>query len=184
MLNSHKKPVINKIKTMAKSKLFEIESVDLTFSNGVKRQYERLSPKNHRSVMIIPMLDDETMLMIREYSVGIEDYTLSFPKGLVEKNETIFEGANRELMEEVGKGAKKFEALTSMMLSPNYMKHNIEIIIASDLYDQKLEGDEPEALEVVPWKVKDVDLLLAQPDVVEARTIAVALILWKRLIQA
>ncbi|MCF6775387.1 ADP compounds hydrolase NudE [Thiotrichales bacterium 19X7-9] len=173
-------PKINKITPIAQSKLFNIESVDLTFSNGSHRVYERLSPHHHRSVMVIPMLDEETLLLVREYSVGIEDYTISFPKGLVEAEETLFEGANREMMEEVGKGAKNFEFLTSMMLSPNYMRHSIDIVIATDLYDRQLEGDEPEALEVIEWKLRDIDQLLAQPDLMEARSIAVALMMWKR----
>lgn len=176
------KPKINKIHPIAESKLFKIESVDLTFSNGQKRTYERLSPHYHRSVMIVPMLDPETMILVREYSVGIEDYTLSFPKGIIEDGETLFEGANRELMEEVGKGAKHFEFLTSMMLSPNYMRHSIDIVIASDLYDQRLTGDEPEALEPVLWKLSDIDELLTKKDLVEARSIAAALMIWKRSI--
>ncbi|MCF6807748.1 ADP compounds hydrolase NudE [Thiotrichales bacterium 19S9-12] len=176
-------PKIENVQQIAESKLFKVESVDLTFSNGVKRTYERLSPHYHRSVMIVPMLDRETVLLVKEYSVGVEDYTISFPKGLVEKDESLYEGANRELMEEVGKGAKQFEFLTSMMLSPNYMRHNIDIVIASELYEQSLEGDEPEALEVIPWRLVDIDALLAQKNLVEARSIAVALIVWKRWLE-
>ncbi|MCF6802932.1 ADP compounds hydrolase NudE [Thiotrichales bacterium 19S3-11] len=175
-------PKINKIIPIAQSKLFNIESVDLTFSNGQKRTYERLSPHHHRSVMIVPMLDEQTIVLVKEYSVGIENYTISFPKGVVEDEETLFEGANREMMEEVGKGANHFEFLTSMMLSPNYMRHSIDIVIATDLYDQQLEGDEPEKLEVIQWKLEAIDQLIAQPDLMEARSIATALIMWKRWI--
>ena len=79
-------PKINKITPIAQSKLFNIESVDLTFSNGTKRIYERLSPHHHRSVMVIPMLDEETFILVREYSVGIEDY-INSPNTLKQRNE-------------------------------------------------------------------------------------------------
>jgi ADP-ribose diphosphatase len=38
--------------------------MDVEFSNGEKRQYERLKPPGNGAVLIVPMLDDETTLMI------------------------------------------------------------------------------------------------------------------------
>ena len=173
------KPTINETKEVARSHLFRVEEVHLTFSNGQKRVYERLAPSNHRAVMIIPMLDEDTFLLIKEYAVGIEGYTLGFPKGLVEEHENMLDGANRELMEEIGMGARKFTFMREMMLSPHYMKHSINAVVAEDLYEQKLEGDEPEPLEVVPWKLSNLDALLERPDFVEARSLAALLLLWK-----
>jgi ADP-ribose diphosphatase len=47
-----------------------------------------------------------------------------------------------------------------------------DIILAEDLYPEKLEGDEPEELEVIPWRLDDLQLLFAQGDCTEARSIA------------
>ncbi len=174
------KPTIHNVKKIAASRLFHVEQVDLIFSNGQQRTYERLSQSSHRAVMIIPMLDEETFLLVKEYSVGIDAYTLSFPKGQVEKQEDMFVGANRELMEEVGKGAHSYEYLKDLMLSPNYMTNSISVVIASDLYDKKLEGDEPEPLVVVPWKLSNIDELLEREDFLESRSITALLLLWKK----
>jgi ADP-ribose diphosphatase len=46
------------------------------------------------------------------------------------------------------------------------------VVIARDLYPERLEGDEPEELEVVEWKMSELHTLLAQPDVTEGRSIA------------
>lgn len=174
------KPTIQSIKKVAASRLFHVEQVELTFSNGQKRIYERLSQSSHRAVMVIPMVDHETFLLVKEYSVGIDSYTLSFPKGQVESQEELFVGANRELMEEVGKGAHSYEYLKDLMLSPNYMTNSISVVIASDLYDKKLEGDEPEPLEVVPWRLSNIDELLEREDFLESRSITALLLLWKK----
>jgi ADP-ribose diphosphatase len=55
----------------------------------------------------------------------------------------------------------------------------MQIFVAQDLYPESLPGDEPEAMEVVSWSIRDMDSLLAREDFVEARCIA-ALFLTQR----
>lgn len=104
MSKSLQKPTILNIETVARSRLFTVESVDLEFSNGVRRVYERMRPTNREAVMIVPIVDDH-LILIREYAVGTESYELGFSKGLIDPGESVYEAANRELKEEVGFGA-------------------------------------------------------------------------------
>ncbi len=168
------KPIILNKTTVASSRLFRIESLRIEFSNGQQRNYERLARGNPGggAVLIVPMLDDDTVLLIREYSAGVHRYELGLPKGKTDPGESIFEAANRELKEEVGYGARQLHHLMSFSIAPSYLEHMTEIIIASDLYPEKLAGDEPEELEVVPWKLADVNSLLATGECTEARSIA------------
>ena len=108
-----KKPDILNITAVARSRLFTIESVDLTFSNGAHRVYERMKPSEREAVMIVPIIDDH-LILIQEYAVGLETYELGFPKGLIDSGETVNEAAVRELKEEVGFGA---DQLTTLGLS-------------------------------------------------------------------
>ena len=91
-------------------------------------------------------------------------------------------GALRELKEEAGYGARKLTLLKRMTLSPGYMGHGITVALAEDLYEEKLPGDEPEPLEVIPWKLSDLDRLLEREDVTEARVIA-ALLMTRRILE-
>lgn len=165
-------PEILKTKIVAESKIFTIEQLDLRFSNGTVVQYERLCPRGRGAVLIIPMLDDETVLLIREYAAGVQRYELALPKGKIDGNETAQEAANRELQEEVGYAARELTQLKSLSASPGYLSNNTHVVLAKDLYEQKLEGDEPEPLEVIPWKLAELDQLLQHPECTEARTIA------------
>ncbi|MGB1220009.1 MAG: ADP compounds hydrolase NudE, partial [Alcanivoracaceae bacterium] len=79
---------------------------------------------------------------------------------------------DRELKEEAGFGARKLTLLKEMTLSPGYMGHRIKTVLAEDLYQEKLPGDEPEELEVLTWRLSDLDGLLAREDISEARVIA------------
>ena len=103
---SKKLPKILTAQVVAKSRLFEIQSVDLVFSNGELRTYERFKPGNQQAVMMVP-IDGDDLLLIREYSVGTERYELGFPKGGVDKDEEPKDAANRELKEELGWGPIK-----------------------------------------------------------------------------
>ena len=169
---SHKKPEIHRVASIARSRLFEIESVDLEFANGTRMQYERMRGSKYGAVLIIPMLDEETFLLVREYAVGVERYELSFPKGRIESDEPILEAANREMMEEIGYAAAKLTSLYTMTLAPGFLSSQTHLVLAEDLYPKKCTGDEPEELEVVPWKLSASDALLAQKDFTEARSIA------------
>lgn len=157
---------------VAQSRLFTVEGLHLKFSNGVERHYERMKGSKRGAVMVIPMLDDDTMALISEYSAGTHSYELGFPKGLIDPGETPEQAANRELQEEIGFGANKLVTLKEVALAPGYFNAQMTILMAFDLFEQKLEGDEPEPLEVVPWPVSDIDQLLDNPEFSEARSVA------------
>ncbi|WP_281648423.1 ADP compounds hydrolase NudE [Parendozoicomonas sp. Alg238-R29] len=179
-----KLPEIYDVREVTRSALFRVEQLKLRFSNGVERTYERLAGfgGGHQAVMVVPLLDNNRFVMIEEYAAGTEDYQLSLPKGLVEAGEDLLDGANRELKEEAGYGAEKLEHLTEFTLSPNYMTHHMQVVLAQNLYEERLEGDEPEQLGVHIFSFDELPELVARPDFTEARAMA-ALYLTRDIIQ-
>lgn len=164
------KPEILHTEIVGRTQIFRAEAVDLKFSNGVQRKYERLLSRR-TAVLIVPILNDH-IILIREYAVGLDNYELTFPKGLVEENETVLQGAQRELQEEAGYAARELTFLRDLSLSPGYMTHKTAIVLAQDLYTAPLVGDEPEPIEVIMWPVAEVDKLLQHPDFSEGRSMA------------
>lgn len=171
-------------RVVAQSRLMRIEAVDLKFSNGEQRQFERMKGSGRGAVMIVPCLDEETLLLIREYAAGLHDYQLGFPKGLIDPGETPEEAAQRELKEEVGYGSRQLEFLMEVSLAPQFFSAKMSVFVARDLYPESLPGDEPEPLEKVTWRLDDIDNLLAQPDFSEARSVAALLMLLRNLSEA
>jgi ADP-ribose diphosphatase len=151
---------------------FRIEEIDLEFSNGVRRTFTRMKSKGLGAVIVVPMQDEETVLLVREYAAGLHHYELGLVKGRLDEGETVLEGALRELQEEAGFGARRLEELTQLSLAPTYMTHKTSVVLARDLYPSRLEGDEPEELEVVPWPIADLHSLTNRPDCTEGRSIA------------
>ena len=165
-------PKILTRKTADGSHMFKVDRVELEFSNGVQRTYQCLRSGATAAVIIVPMLDDHTVLLVEEYAMGVERYELGLPKGRVDPGETHIEAADRELKEEAGYGARKLDLLKCMTQSPNYMQHKTQIVLAQDLYPEKLEGDEPEPLTVHPFPIDDIAAITEIEHMTEARTIA------------
>ena len=175
------KPEIIASTTIAQTRLFRIEQLDLRFANGVNVQYERLMGSPSGAVLIVPLLDAHTVLLIREYAAGMHRYELALPKGRIETGESLLDAANRENMEEIGYGAHQLQHIHSLTIAPGYVNHTTHIVLAQKLYPQRSTGDEPEEIEVVPWRLDRLQDLLGQAECTEARSIAALFIVRDRL---
>lgn len=151
---------------------YKIEQLDLEFSNGERRTFERIHGSGRDVVIIVPLLDRDTVLLTREYAAGLHRYELGLPRGRIDPGESLLEGAEREMKEEIGYGARELTLLRKLSLAPTYMTHVAHVVLARDLYEEKLEGDEPEEIEVVPYKLDDLDQLLMLEEFSEGRAMA------------
>jgi ADP-ribose diphosphatase len=183
-MSSRQPPRILSTRTVARSRLFEVEAVDLQFANGVEVEFERLKGSARGAVLIVPITDDDHVLLIREYACGTERYELGLPKGRIDGDEAIHAAAERELMEEVGYGARQLETLAELTMAPTYSGQRTHVVLARSLYPQRLPGDEPEPLEVVPWPMAKIDELICDGGCSEARSIAALCMMRARLTES
>ncbi|HEY0333541.1 MAG TPA: ADP compounds hydrolase NudE [Stenotrophomonas sp.] len=161
-------PVIHQVNELGEGR----QELDLEFSNGERRRYHRQISGGHGAVVVVPMLDDDTVLLVREYAAGVHRYELGLVKGRIDPGEMPLQAADRELKEEAGYGARRLDVLRAMTLAPTYMSHQSWLVVARDLYPERLAGDEPEELEVVPWKLAELDTLMLRDDFSEGRSLA------------
>ena len=165
-------PKILATREVARSRYFAIEEVDLRFAGGIERTYERLPPRGREAVIVVPITAAGNVLLIREYAAGFHEVQLTLPKGACEADEDLALAASRELQEEVGYGARDVRFVKRLSAAPGHMGFTINVMLARDLYPQRIAGDEPEAPEVVPWPLAQLPQLFASKDFSEARAIA------------
>lgn len=122
----------------------------MRFPNGTDVQWERLRSARPGAVLVVPMLDATTVPMMREYAAGTERYALALPKGRMEAGERPEAAVNREIMEEIGYGARRIRLIKSMTLAPGYFSHITHVLLARDLYAEKRQGDEAGPLSSCP----------------------------------
>ena len=183
MTQEKSKPEILKRELVAESRLFKVESLHLRFANGEERVYERMQGGHRGAVMVVPLLDDQTLLLVREYAAGTHSYELGFPKGVIDPGEECFTAGNRELMEEAGYAAHELVYLKQVALAPGFFASRMDLLLARDLYPDSREGDEPEPLELVSWPLAEAEALLDNPDFNEARSIAALMLTLRWLSQ-
>jgi len=123
-------------------------------------------------VLIIALLDEQHVIMIKEYAVGTERYELVFPKGKIDPDEDILQAANRECAEEIGYRADKLTLLGEMTIAPGYLGLITHIVLAENLQPAKAQGDEPEELEQIICNINDIASIINTENLTEARSIA------------
>jgi len=165
-------PTIHGVTRRTESDGRVVEELDLEFGNGERRRYHRVVPQGQGAVIVVPMLDKDTVLLVREYAAGVHRYELGLVKGRIDAGETPLQAADRELKEEAGYGARSLTLLRTLTLVPTYMGHQTYVVLARDLYPERLPGDEPEPLDVVPWRLDALHELILREDFSEGRSIA------------
>ena len=160
-------PKILNQKLIFKSKLFDIKQADIEF-NGITMKYEIISGTGSSAVMVVPFIEND-IIFIKEYAAAIDDYMITFPKGKIDKGETIEEAANRELQEEVGYKSKDIKLIKKLYLAPGYIDHMTYVMVAKELSVSSLSGDEPEELEVIRVHRDDVINFLDKNEIIDSR---------------
>ena len=121
------KPEILGAEVIAQSRFFKVEQVQLRFSNGEERLFERMRGSGRGAVMVVACPDPDHFYLIREYCAGTHDYQLGFPKGLIDPGEDALQAGDRELKEEAGFGARQIIPLRSVALAPGYFNATMQI---------------------------------------------------------
>ena len=156
------------------SRFFTVDELDLRFSNGEVRTYERLSG-GHGAILAVPF-DGQFFYMSSEYACGFERYELGFVKGKIDAGESPEQACRRELAEEIGFSCHTIYKLKNeMSVAPGMLSLKMHCFLCTDLYPHVLNsGDEPEPIKIIKVSVDEARELVFSPDspLSEARSIA------------
>ena len=127
--------------TIYKGKVFDI-NVDSIREGDV--EYKREIVVHKGSCVVIPVFDDETVALVRQYRHAAGKYLLEACAGTLNAGEDPAVGAGRELEEEIGVRAGKLEKLCEFYVSPGFLTEKMHLYLATELTEtqQKLEEDE------------------------------------------
>jgi 8-oxo-dGTP pyrophosphatase MutT (NUDIX family) len=113
----------------------------------------------HPGAVAVVAHDGERLFLVRQPREAVDEQALlELPAGkLDEEGEEPLDTAKRELAEEIGKGARSWEHLTSFYTSPGFADEECHVFLATELYDERAEVDESERIEIVEAPLADLD---------------------------
>ena len=106
------------------------------------------------AIGVVPFLDKNHVVMVRQYRHPIGEVTLELPAGKIDRGESLMTCVKRELREETGYTARKIAPLIQYWPTPAFANEVLHLYIAHDLRPGKMNTDEDEFLQcvVVPFK--------------------------------
>ena len=153
--------------TVYKGRIFDIR-VDEIREGDIEYKREIIVHKG--SAVIVPLFDDGTVALVRQYRHAAGQFLLEIPAGTLEAGEDPKIGAIRELEEEIGVTAANVEKLTEFFVSPGFLTEKMHVYLATGLTDvgQKLETDE--ILTVERHSIPDLLEMIKNGEIQDAKT--------------
>jgi len=124
------------------------------------------------AVLILPLLDDETAVLIRNYRFSVGEELLELPAGTLESGESPIDCAARELEEETGHLAGRIEPLADFYTSPGFTDERMYCFIATELKVTAQRLDRTEQIRVTPMKLTDALAATLDGRIIDGKTIA------------
>ena len=127
------------------------------------------------AVVILPFLDDDTILLIRNRRYAVGQILVELPAGGLEKNEDPINGAGRELVEETGYLAGRLRRLVDFFSSPGILSEKMYTFAAYDLEKTQRALEEAEEIEVMPVPFDEAVRMIKDGQIQDGKTIATLL---------
>src|SRR5579864_8328099 len=131
------------------------------------------------SAVIMPVDDLSRILLVRQYRLPARQYLWELPAGRVDKGETPRQTARRELSEETGYRAKKFDKLAEFYPSPGFLAEKMTIFLATGLTSGTAKPMEDERIETRWLTSREVGEWIETGKILDAKTM-IGFLRWKR----
>lgn len=161
-------------KTMKSDKLYEGKIINLridTVEMPEKRYSKREIVEHPGGVGIVPITDDNSIILVRQYRKAVNRMLLEIPAGKLEVNEEPRETAIRELREETGYSANNYKYLMEFYTSPGYTTEKIYLFMATELIEGNQELDFGEYCEIEKYSIEDLIKMIDRGEIIDSKTI-------------
>lgn len=133
---------------MQKGARFELVTETVDLPNGNRIELDLLPHPG--AAAVVPFLDADRVLMIRQYRHATGGEILEIPAGKLDAGEDPADCAARELVEETGYRAGRLEKLGAIWTSPGFTNEVIHLFAAFDLEPARQALEPDEVIELAP----------------------------------
>ena len=160
---------VNKSTEIFRGKHFSFVTEDITLPNGVNSEIAMV--RHPGSAAIVPLLDDHTVVMTRQYRHPVGEYVVEIPAGTLEPGESPLNCAKRELEEETGFLANELIELCLIHMLPAYSDEKVYLYLAKGLTVSQQCLDQDEIIHIVKYTFDEAMQLIHNGHITDALTI-------------
>lgn len=163
-------------RTLYTSPFITLRVDDVTLPSG--RASDRHVVERNPSVVIVPLTEDNHVLMVRQYRYATGHRLLELPAGMIDPGETPLQTAARELREETAHQASALEELATLYLSPGFTDEQSTFVLATGCTPIPTQQDPDEPVQLIRVPLADVPSLLQPGSAVIQQAQATIGLLW------
>lgn len=162
--------------TIYKGKMVNWCVDDVELPNGGKATREYMDHPG--AVGVVPVLEDGSIVLVRQYRYPVEQVTLELPAGKLDKGENPLACVERELAEETGYTARTITPLLDYWPTPAFANELLRMYVAEGLTPGELHPDDDEFIEKVEMPLDAALALCKSGEIKDSKTL-VALMAYK-----
>lgn len=172
------KPEVISTEKIYQGKVFDL-SISEIEENGAR--YKREIVEHRGSVVIVPVFENNTIALVRQYRHAAGEYLLEIPAGTLNEGEDALDGARRELEEEIGVTSNNIEKIIEFYVSPGFLNEKMHVYLATNLIESAQNLDEDEFLIITKLTFNEAFKKIRTNEIKDAKTICGLIIAGSKL---
>ena len=128
------------------------------------------------SVAALPVNDDGTLILVRQYRYAVGEALWELPAGKLDGSETPEDGVQRELSEEIGQRAGRLEKIAFFYTTPGFCDEAMHLFRATGLVADQATADEDERIEIGTFSLDEARAMVADGRLREGKTLVAVLL--------
>lgn len=156
-------------KELLRNKLFAVVDEIATDPSGF--EIHRSIVRHPGSAVMMAVDPRSRLLLVKQYRLPAERELWELPAGRIDPGEKALQAAKRELREETGYSAKKWEKLVTFWASPGYIDEKMTIFLATELTEGTQEPMEDERIEIRWFTKKELREFVSSGKIADAKTL-------------
>lgn len=159
--------------------VFGVDELTVLDDAGIRRK--RSVVTHAGSAVVLPMQEDGSVLLVSQWRAPIRSAIWELPAGRIDEGETPLRAAKRELAEETGLRARKWQSLGRLHPTPGYVAERMHLYLATGLDLAKASPEEDEQLELRWFSRAELEAYLDRGRLTDGKTVAGLLLAWRRM---
>ncbi len=159
-------PASRAFESLGGETLYEGRIVDVRMERFRHADGEEVSREivRHRGAVGILAYDSQRVWLVRQPREAVDEPDLlEIPAGRLDRDgESPLQAAQRELAEEIGRGAENWEPVVTYYTGAGFTDEQVHVFAATELYEQRADSGEQERIEVIPWPLDQLGNALAE----------------------